>query len=83
MPVDQAVLAEAKCVLLSGTCGPVRPTTASPSWAPPAGDDAVEEGRAHLRLLASEERWVAPGWPAEHGGRGVDPDDERGDRPRS
>ncbi|MBV9952430.1 MAG: acyl-CoA dehydrogenase family protein [Acidimicrobiia bacterium] len=72
MPVDQAVLAEARAFFAAH----LRPRSADDRvtfMGAAGGDEAVEEGRAHLRLLASE-RWVAPGWPAEHGGRGADPE---------
>ena len=72
MPVDEEVVAEARAFFAAH----LRPRAVDDRvsfMGAAADDDALEEGRAHLALLAGE-RWVAPGWPVAYGGRGVDND---------
>lgn len=40
-----------------------------------AGSDDLEDGRAYLAATV-DGGWHVPGWPAEHGGRSADPDEE-------
>jgi alkylation response protein AidB-like acyl-CoA dehydrogenase len=70
--VDREVLAEARA-FFSARLRPRAADARVSFLGAAAGEEAVGEGRAHLALL-DEGRWVAPGWPVEHGGRGTDAD---------
>ena len=72
MPVDEEVVAEARAFFAAHLTPRAADDRVSFMGAA-ATDDALEEGRAHLAVLAGE-RWVAPGWPVDFGGRGVDND---------